>query len=161
MQSQIKGSVETAQRLAQSLQEGEQCACLSEEEYLGLKGPEQLDQHQRRQIYRVFLEYQALKHTRRDPADRVTALLQHIVSLSLKEYPNKDVWEAARLYLNERRLFDGVFADEIQDCTPMEVLLLFAACGGDPTRAFLAGDSAQQVLFLTRSYVHHEVRVLS
>ena len=28
----------------------------------------------------------------------------------------------------------------------MEVLLLYAACGGEPMRAFLAGDTAQQVV---------------
>jgi hypothetical protein len=41
--------------------------------------------------------------------------------------------------------YDMIYADEIQDCTQAEVALLLLAVGGDPTRLFLAGDTAQAV----------------
>ncbi|KAJ1446663.1 hypothetical protein M885DRAFT_545628 [Pelagophyceae sp. CCMP2097] len=46
-----------------------------------------------------------------------------------------------------RAPYDHVYVDEVQDSTQAEVMLMFAACGSDPRRLWLAGDTAQAITY--------------
>ena len=158
----IKGSLESLQ---ESLTEHGRSA-LSREAYLSLgKEHERLEPERRELLYRAFEIYHANRRPGMwDRADRVLRLVRHVVGLALQRYPGAEPGHALREYLAvDRESFrERVYADEVQDCTPMELMSLMIAGGGDVSRhvtvsavlpcassdlrrLFVAGDTAQQV----------------
>ena len=89
------------------------------------------DRDQRERVYDIFERYERYKseQTKWDYADRVSRLLQQLLSLS----PSSQC------------LFDKAYVDECQDHTQVEYGILFVVCGRRRDALFLAGDTAQAV----------------
>jgi hypothetical protein len=64
------------------------------------------------------------------------ALVRAVLSRAVEQYPAaEEGGTALREYLlHSPALVERVYADEVQDCTPMELLSLMIACGGDVSR---------------------------
>jgi len=145
----IKGSIDIFSQENSSEEGGP----LSQKVYMNLgKNHERLEHARRELVYKAFEMYQKQKKAthRWDRADRVLRLVEHVIAAAQKEKPDCELaGQALRLYFSnheEKRYVEKLYVDEVQDCTPMELLCLMIACGGIVQNLFLAGDTAQQVL---------------
>ncbi|KAK7235507.1 hypothetical protein SO694_00069047 [Aureococcus anophagefferens] len=72
-----------------------------------------------------------------------------------RELADRGLWDdadraravAARLLADRGAGVRRVYADEVQDSTQAELMVLALACGGDAARLWLAGDTAQAVTY--------------
>jgi len=146
LQSVLKGSVEAVEAdlcVAEGGRGvGERGAmALTKAEYLALGVKhERLDEARREIVYKAAELY----HAKRPPdawdqADRVLAAIRHVGLKARKAFPHCGYGAAMRLYLQHEGagLTQRLYADEVQDCTPAELLLLMLACGGDVDHLFL------------------------
>jgi hypothetical protein len=80
-------------------------------------------------LYAMYESYQSIleKQTLWDETDRIRAIV------------------IAQQNHHGEQMFDRIYADEVQDSTMSEMVMLLHAVGGDPTRLFLAGDTAQAI----------------
>jgi len=131
IQSFLKGSTN-------SLFSGEP---LSEREYLADEGEAAaisrrralgLSRAQREQAYQVFKHYERFLEDNKywDAADREVALVQRVLRDG---------------FANGRAPFDRVYVDEVQDMTQASLAVLLLAVGGDATRLYCCGDTAQAI----------------
>ena len=98
-------------------------------------------------MYAAFELYHKLRDVAEwDDADRALCLIRHVGAAAQERYPSCAESGAAlrEFLLGQPPLFDKIYADEVQDCTTTQLLLLAIGCGADVNRLFLAGDTAQQ-----------------
>jgi hypothetical protein len=109
-----------------------------------------LQEHQRRQAYKLFTRYQQYiaEHRLWDEMDRTNHILMRAVRAnSAQSAPKEAVNVAAALRgANPEPYFSKVYVDEIQDYTQAEIALFMLSVGLRTDSLFLAGDPAQSVV---------------
>ena len=101
----------------------------------------------REKVYAAFELYHKLRNEEEwDDADRALVLIRHVIAAAQERFPScAESGAALREFLQSHTpLFEKVYADEVQDCTTTQLLVLAIASAADMSRMFLAGDTAQQ-----------------
>ena len=99
-----------------------------------------MDEHQRREIYDLYLNYEKLKKegSYYDECDLVYNIAGRIAGLNQSAI-ERMVSEGSNLLP-----IDSLFVDEVQDFTQAELYILAKICH-NPNNLFLAGDTAQSI----------------
>jgi hypothetical protein len=104
---------------------------LTETEYLAVSGTgTSREIEEKKLLYAMYESYQSILARRNiwDDTDRVRTIVI-----------------AQREHHDQQCMFDHIYADEVQDSTMIEMVMLLQAVGGEPRRLFLAGDTAQAI----------------
>ena len=176
LHSVLKGGIEAVQSTLLQM-DAKQPMAMTRDQYLALGTKhERLDMERRKVVYDACTLYHSVRSQDSwDQADRVLAAIRHVGLNAKKTWPpNCNYGKAMKMYLGDDGVLNGVlaerlYADEVQDCTPAELLLLTIAGGGEVNHLFLgphppppprlvvtgvhrdtsvctAGDSAQQCI---------------
>ena len=128
IQSVIKGSLEAVEAGDKGL---------SLESYLKLGARhERLDLERRKLVHLICTQYHITRGAKCwDRADRVLSFVQHVAKLALADCPAAaKTGVAIKEYLFRHGGYvERIYVDEVQDCTPVDLLCLLIACGETTT----------------------------